>query len=164
MAIINDSPAGVPEVERPAEAVEAATRPRLCFVGPMLGVNPGWVSTQGELLAGLLAEAGYPTRLTSHKPARLPRLVDTLSSLVAWRNEIDLVIHQVFSGPAFAITDAATALGRALGLRQIAVLHGGALPEFADRHGGWVRRVLGRMAAVVAPSTYLAETFAVYPE
>ena len=164
MAIINDSPAGAPEVERPAEAVEAATHPRLCFVGPMLGVNPGWVSTQGELLAGLLAEAGYPTRLTSHKPARLPRLIDILSSLIAWRNEIDLVVHQVFSGPAFAITDAATALGRALGLRQITVLHGGALPEFAGRHSSWVRRVLGRAAAVVAPSTYLAETFAVYPE
>lgn len=161
MAIINDSSAGVLKVDRP---VEASTRPRLCFVGPMLGVNPGWVSTQGELLAGLLAEAGYPMRLTSHKPARLPRLIDILSSLIAWRNEIDLVIHQVFSGPAFAITDAATALGRTLGLQQIAVLHGGALPEFAGRHGGWVRRVLSRAAAVVAPSTYLAETFAVYPE
>lgn len=142
----------------------APARPRLCFVGPMLGVNPGWVTTQGELLAGLLAEVGYPTRLTSHKLARLPRLIDTLSSLIAWRNDIDLVIHQVFSGPAFAVTDAAMALGRALGLRQIAVLHGGALPEFAARRGGWVRRVLCRAAAVVAPSTYLAETFAVYPE
>ena len=151
----------------PASAHEAAAlneRPRLCFVGPMLGVNPGWVTTQGELLAGLLAEVGYATRLTSHKPARLPRLIDTLSSLIAWRNDIDLVIHQVFSGPAFAITDAATALGRALGLRQIAVLHGGALPEFAAGHGRWVRRVLRRVAAVVAPSTYLAETFAAYPE
>ena len=149
---------------RPNGAAGERARPRLCFVGPMLGVNPGWVTTQGELLAGLLSEAGYPTRLTSHKPARLPRLIDTLSSLLAWRNEIDLVIHQVFSGPAFAITDAASALCRALGLRQIAVLHGGALPEFAAGHGRWVRRVLRRAAAIVSPSTYLAQTFAAYTE
>lgn len=146
------------------EAAEVRARPRPCFVGPMLGVNPGWVTTQGELLAGLLAEAGYPTRLTSHKPARLPRLVDILTSLIAWRNEIDLVIHQVFSGPAFAVTDAATALGRALGLRQIVVLHGGALPEFATRRSGWVRRVLRRAEAIVAPSSYLADVFAAFPE
>ena len=34
-----------------------AARPlrlRLCFVGPMLGVNPGWVTTLGEVLAALL--------------------------------------------------------------------------------------------------------------
>jgi len=148
---------------RTDKMVNTPAHPRLCFVGPMLGVNPGWVTTQGELLAGLLAEVGYPTRLTSHKPARLPRLIDTLSSLIAWRNDIDLVIHQVFSGPAFAVTDAASRLCALLNLPQIMVLHGGALPEFAARRGGWVRRVLRRAAAVVAPSTYLAETFAVYP-
>lgn len=126
----------------------------------MLGVNPGWVTSQGELLAGLLAEAGYPTRVTSHKPARLPRLIDTLRSLFAWRMEIDLVIHQVFSGPAFAVTDAASTLCGILGLRQIFVLHGGALPEFAAEHGRWIRRVMRRAAAVVAPSPYLAEVFA----
>ncbi|RIK14690.1 MAG: hypothetical protein DCC51_15570 [Anaerolineae bacterium] len=95
--------------------ITAGNRPRLCFVGPMLGVNPGWVTSQGELLAGLLADAGYHTLITSHKPARIARLADILRSLVAWRNDIDLVIHQVFSGPAFAVTDAASALCRVLG-------------------------------------------------
>lgn len=142
----------------------AGSLPRLCFVGPMLGVNPGWVTSQGELLAGLLAEAGYPTLITSHKPARVARLVDILRSLVAWRNDIDLVIHQVFSGPAFAVADTASALCRALGLRQVFALHGGALPEFTARHGGWARRVLRRADAIVTPSTYLAEVFAAWPE
>ena len=32
--------------------------PRLCFVGPLLGVNPGWVTSQGEIVAGLLADEG----------------------------------------------------------------------------------------------------------
>ena len=124
-------------------AVGRAALPRLCFVGPMLGVNPGWVTTQGEIVAGLLAGEGYPVRSTSSIPARLPRLADTLRSLVAWRGQIDLVIHQVFSGPAFVIADTASALCRLLGLRQIFVLHGGALPEFAAARPGWVRRVMG---------------------
>ncbi len=154
----------IPETPIAAAAVGRAALPRLCFVGPMLGVNPGWVTTQGEILAGLLAGEGYAVRTTSSIPARLPRLADTLRSLVAWRGQIDLVIHQVFSGPAFVIADAASALCRLLGLRQIFVLHGGALPEFAAARPGWVRRVMGRAAAIVAPSEYLAHTFGVYPE
>lgn len=130
----------------------------------MLGVNPGWVTSQGELLAGLLASADYQVRITSHRLERLPRLLDILGSLVAWRDEIDLVVHQVFSGPAFAVTDAASALCRALGLPQVFALHGGALPEFAAEHGRWVRRVLRRAEAIVTPSTYLAQAFAAYPD
>lgn len=142
----------------------AAAPLRLCIVGPMLGVNPGWVTTQGEVLAGLLSAEGYPVRVTSHIPARLPRLVDTLRSIYAWRNEIDLVIHQVFSGPAFVINDASSLLCRAMGLRQVHVLHGGSLPEFAMARSGWVQRVMRRADAIVAPSGYLASLFEGAPE
>lgn len=122
----------------------------------MLGVNPGWVTTQGEVLANALISEGYPVRTTSHIPARLSRLADTLRSIYAWRHEIDLVIHQVFSGPAFVINDAASLLCRSLGLRQVYVLHGGSLPEFAMSRRGWVRRVMRRADAIVAPSRYLS--------
>ncbi|MBP6016371.1 MAG: glycosyltransferase family 4 protein [Candidatus Promineofilum sp.] len=153
----------ITSAETPPSAIVAG-RPRLGFVGPMLGVNPGWVTSQGELLAELLTGAGYQVQITSHRLQRLPRLMDILGSLVAWRNEIDVVIHQVFSGPAFAVTDAASALCRTLGLPQVFALHGGALPEFAAEHGGWVRRVLRRAEAIVTPSTYLAQTFAADPD
>ena len=153
----------LPSAAEPLHAAPADDRPRLCFVGPMLGVNPGWVTSQGEMLAALLADAGYPVHITSHIPARLPRLMDTLRSLYVWRKEIDVVIHQVFSGPAFAITDAASALCDLLGLRQVFVLHGGALPEFAAKRGRWIRRVLRRADAIVAPSPYLASVFSAFP-
>jgi glycosyltransferase involved in cell wall biosynthesis len=153
-----------PPYEQIFPGASRAGLPRLCFVGPMLGVNPGWVTTQGEVLAGLLAGAGYPVRATSSIPARLPRLADTLRSLVAWRDDVDLVIHQVFSGAAFGVTDAASALGRALRLPQIFVLHGGALPEFVARRDGWARRVMHRAAAIVIPSGYLARVFGAFPE
>lgn len=140
-------------------SLTAITRPRLGFVGPMLGRNPGWVVTQGEILADLFAEAGYDVRLTSEHPGRLRRLADILSSLVVWRNEVDLVVHSVFSGSAFGVTDAASALCRLLNLPQIFVLRGGALPEFAGRHPGWVARVMDRAEAIVAPSGFLAHQF-----
>lgn len=144
--------------------VAAAAPLRLGIVGPMLGVNPGWVTTQGEILAGLLADEGYSVRTTSHIPARLPRLIDTLRSIYAWRSEIDLIIHQVFSGPAFVINDAASLLCRALGMRQVYVLHGGSLPEFATSRRRWVRRVMRRADAIVAPSGYLANMFEEVPD
>ena len=105
-----------------ASPTDATGYPRLCFVGPLLGVNPGWVTSQGEIVAGLLAAEGYPVRGTSQIPARLPRLADMLRSLVAWRNDIDVVIHQVFGGMGFAMVDAASRMGQLLGLRQIFVL------------------------------------------
>ena len=154
----------LPEIAPQYATGPAGARPRLCFVGPMLGVNPGWVTSQGERLAGLLADAGYTVRITSHVPERLPRLFDTLRSLYTWRNDIDLVVHQVFSGPAFGITDAASALCNQFGLRQVFVLHGGALPEFAAKRGAWIRRVLRRAEAIVAPSAYLATVFSSFPE
>lgn len=147
------------EANTPTRVKQAEKHPRLCLVGPMLGVNPGWVSTQGEIMAGLLSESGYHVLLTSTRPARLPRLADTLGSLIVWRKDIDLVIHQVFSGPAFGITAAASILCQWLRLPQIFVLRGGALPEFAASRPGWVKRVMRRAAAIVAPSAYLAGVF-----
>ena len=82
-----------PALSPPTVRHDVASRPRLCFVGPMLGVNPGWVTSQGELLAELLTGTGYPVRITSHRLERLPRLLDILGSLVTWRNEILSLIH-----------------------------------------------------------------------
>ena len=131
--------------------------PRLLLAGPMLGVNPGWVTTQGEILANLLAGAGYPVQTTSPVIGRAGRLADTVRSLVAWRKSYDLVILSVFGGPGFYMADATSRLARWLGKPMITVLHGGSLPRLAYRRGGWVRRVLGRAAIIVAPSNFLAE-------
>lgn len=126
----------------------------------MLGRNPGWVTTQGEILADLFTAANYDVRITSTIPARGRRLFDTLQSLVRWRDEVDVVVHSVFSGAAFGITDAASLVAAQLGLPQIFVLRGGNLPAFAQRRPRWVRRVFARAAEIVTPSHFLAYTFA----
>lgn len=153
---------GEPAASVPATKAAARRRDallRLCFVGPILGRNPGWVVSQGEVLGELLVTEGHTVRLTSHFPGRIRRMADTLASLLVWRGEIDLVIHLVFHGPGFVITDAASMLCRVLGLPQIFVLHGGGLPAFAAGHRRWVRGVLKRGALVIAPSGYQARAF-----
>lgn len=133
--------------------------PRLCFVGPMLGANPGWVVSQGEILTGLFACEGYSVRMTSATPNRALRLVDTVKSLLAWRQQIDLVILMVFSGPAFAMADVASLVTRWTGKPLVLWLHGGNLPEFSLHHPHWVRRILRRGHLIVSPSDYLAHHF-----
>ena len=134
-------------------------RIRLCFVGPMLGKNSGWVVAQGEILADLFAQEGYPVRLTSTVPSRIVRLTDTVASLIAWRKKVDLIILSVFSGPGFGVADIASQVARWLDKPLIFVLHGGNLPEFSKRYPNWVRRVLERSAVLVSPSGFLAHFF-----
>ena len=134
-----------------------AVKPRLLFVGPMLGSNPGWVTTQGEILADLFASAGYTVKTTSSIPGRLGRLMDTVGSMVSWCNAYDLVILSVFSGPAFGMAELSSAVARFLNKPLIMVLRGGNLPDFAQQHNQWVQRVLARADGIIAPSEFLAE-------
>jgi glycosyltransferase involved in cell wall biosynthesis len=125
----------------------------------MLGRNPGWVTTQGEVLADLFAQNGYPVRLTSTIPQRIPRMADILYSLWKWRSQIDLVILSVFSGPGFVAADLASRFARRLGKPVVAFLHGGGLPDFAGRRPGYVRAMLDRSSLVASPSNFLAHYF-----
>ena len=139
-----------------------ARLPRLGFVGPMLGSNPGWVVGQGEVVAGLLARDGYEVLTASRIPNRLLRLLDVATSPLRWRGRIDLLVVMVFSGPGFRLADAASAIAARLGIPVVLWLHGGNLAVFAEespRRLRRVRRVFGRAAAWVAPSEFLAGFF-----
>lgn len=144
-----------------ATADSVSRKPRLALVGPMLGSNLGWVTTQGEIVGALLADDGYDVRMTSSYVGRARRIADIMASLVRWRNDVDLVIHMVFGGNAFRITDLASALCQRLGLPQVFVLHGGSLPETAESNRAQAERVMRRADALVSPSGFLANYFAV---
>lgn len=126
----------------------------------MLGRNPGWVTTQGEILADLFSAEGWDVLETSTQPRRALRLVDTICCLVRWRRSVDLVVISVFSGPAFVMADVTSLLCWVLRLPTILVLRGGNLPEHAARFPRWTRRVIRRGDAVVAPSPFLTEGLA----
>ena len=135
------------------------SHPRLCFVGSMLGRNPGRVLSQGETVASLFARERYPVQLTSTIPNPVLRLADTVRSLVVWRREMDVVILMVFSGPAFGLADVASLVAKRLHKPLVLWLHGGNLPNFAQQYPRWTQRVFRRGNAWISPSGYLAHFF-----
>ena len=128
----------------------------ICFVGPMVGRNPGFPNTAGDTLAEHFARAGYSVTTVSSHPNRYVRVLDIVQTLLALHSKVDVQCLQVFSGPSFVVADVASFLGRHLGQKLIYHLHGGALPIFMSRYPRWAERVLRRADAIVAPSTFLA--------
>jgi L-malate glycosyltransferase len=126
------------------------------IAGPLLGVNSGWVMSQGEILAGQLRREGFSVNVTSQHANRVRRLVDTMTSIARWRKTIDVLVVMVFSGLAFEMADWTSWLARRLNIPVVVWLHGGNLPEFSQMHPARMRHLIDRAKAVVAPSRYLA--------
>ncbi|HMQ24526.1 MAG TPA: glycosyltransferase family 4 protein, partial [Acidimicrobiales bacterium] len=133
-----------------------AATTRVGVVGPLLGANPGWVVTQGEVLAAHLTEDGLSVQTTSAVVPRVRRAIDVARTVSRWRGSVDVVIVLAFSGAAFGMTELGIRSARRLGVPVIVWLHGGNLPEFVRRHPRRVRRVLDLADRLVAPSPYLA--------
>jgi len=136
--------------------------PHLCFVGPIVGRHPGYVTTQGEILADLFGREGYPVIAVSTHRNRYMRLIDIVQTLIRRRNQIDIQCLQVFGGPSFVVEDIASFIGRTFDQRIIMFIHGGAMPEFMARFPRWSQRVLRRANVIVTPSEYLARVIRQY--
>jgi L-malate glycosyltransferase len=129
----------------------------ICFVGNMLGRNRGYVTTQGQIVADLIAAEGFRVTCVSSKINRLARLAEIVSTIVKNQRDFDVLVLEVYSGLGLIIADVAGWLGKKFRLPTIMVLHGGHLPEFLERHRWWTKRVLNRANLLVAPSAFLAE-------
>jgi glycosyltransferase involved in cell wall biosynthesis len=121
----------------------------------MIGRHGGKVTTQGEILGDLFTGEGY--RVVSSSPAlnRYRRLGEILWTILRHRRQIDVLCVQTFGGRSFVVEDAATRLGRMLGIPIVMHLHGGAMPAFARRFPRWCRQVMSRSDVLVVPSPYL---------
>lgn len=135
--------------------------------GPILLVSNFLYSTNGiygicDELAAQLRLHGWRVLTTSSKAGRLPRLVDMIRT--AWRCRDDYALAQVdvFSGTAFIWAEAVCRTLRAAGKPYVLTLHGGSLPEFAERWPGRVRRLLRSAAVVATPSRFLHERMSPY--
>ncbi len=137
-------------------------RLRLGFVGHMVGRNPGYITTQGQILADLFEEAGYSVVSFSPLLNKYRRLADIVGTLTRQRRNIDVLIVEVYGGLSFIAEDIASWLGQRFGHRVVMWLHGGAMPEFMARYPQWARRVLGRADVIVTPSEFLARAVAPY--
>jgi glycosyltransferase involved in cell wall biosynthesis len=132
-------------------------KPRLCFIGNLLGRNAGYITTQGQILADLFAGEGFTVTSSSSKINRALRLLDIGAAIIKNRNNIDVLILDVFSGQSFVIAETASFICKLLRIPLIAVLRGGNLPVFIKKYPRWTRRVLERADILVAPSHFLAE-------
>ena len=131
-------------------------QPGLCFVGPMVGRHPGYITTQGLILSDRFSSAKYSVLATSDVRNRYLRLVDIVRTLL-WRGrKFEIQCLEVYSGASFVVADVASWLGVLLGQRIVMVLHGGGLPDFMRRYPSWARRVLKRAHQIVTPSKFLA--------
>lgn len=137
-------------------------KPGLCIVGHLLGRNPGYVTTQGQIIADLFIKDGYNVISVSSQINRLRRLTDVIWTLVLQRKSIDVLILEVYSGLSFFLTDAASTLAQFFRIPTSFVLRGGNLPEFTRRYPKWVKRVLKRADILVAPSTFLKKELEPY--
>jgi glycosyltransferase involved in cell wall biosynthesis len=133
-----------------------SVRPSVCICGNLLGRNPGYVTTQGQILADKLAAEGYEVLSVSSTINRVLRLAEILWTIIRNRRMIDLLVIEVYSGLAFVLADCASMVGKLLKIPTVFVLHGGHLPEFVRSHRAWCVRVLKRAALMVSPSSFLA--------
>ena len=141
---------------------DTARGARVCVVGNLLGRNPGYVTTQGQILADLLTKDGYDVISVSSKINRVMRLSEIVWTILRSRRKIDVLILEVYSGLAFVIADCVSLVCKLLKIPAIFVLHGGNLPEFTRSHRSWCVRVLGRADVLVAPSSFLANELGRY--
>ena len=132
-------------------------KPRLCFLGPMIGRHKGHVTTQGQILAELFVGAGYSVVSASASLNRYKRLADIMYTLFRKRRSIELVCADVYGGPSFVVETSIALLSRVLRLPLIMVLRGGNLPNFFARFPRWSQFVLRQADVLVAPSPYLIE-------
>lgn len=130
-------------------------------MGSFLSKSTGNYSV-GESLAQQLSASGYHVRLISEKQNRLGRLLDMHLSIWFQRHSFELAYVEVYSGRAFFWAETVVEMLRLIGKPIVLALHGGNLPEFAQRWPGRVRRLLDIASMVVAPSEYLQATLKQY--
>jgi len=133
----------------------------IMIVGNFLSSSRGNLAVCEELAEQLKA-GGWRVITTSAKPGRIARLLDMIS--IAWRtrNAYRAAQVNVYSGPAFFWAEVVCGLLDFINKPFILTLHGGKLPEFADRWPRRVRRLLRSAAVVTTPSSYLLDKMKSY--
>ncbi|HET9794570.1 MAG TPA: glycosyltransferase family 4 protein [Thermoanaerobaculia bacterium] len=144
---------------RPSAAAVGEAPPALLMVGNFLSGSTS-IRFVCEDLAEGLASAGWSVVTSSSRAGRVLRLADMLATVWARRSEYAAAQVDVYSGPSFVWAESVAALLRSIGKPHALTLHGGNLPEFANRWPRRVRRLLRGADAVTSPSPYLARALA----
>ncbi|MDZ4796654.1 MAG: glycosyltransferase family 4 protein [Bryobacteraceae bacterium] len=134
---------------------------RILLAGTFLSSHVG-TRAPIEDLADRLESRGYNVIRTSSIRNGLLRGADVLTTTLRHRSRIDVAVVDLYSGRAFLWAEALGMLLQSVRIPFLYSMHGGALPEFAERQPSRVRQCLARAAAVHAPSRYLSERMKPY--
>lgn len=115
-----------------------------------------------ENLAEELRARGAHVRMTSRQPGRIARLLDMVRTTWRSRQQCDVAVVDLYSGPAIVWAAAVCLVWRLAGKSYIFTLHGGNLPTFSARWPRLMRWVLHSAAAVTVPSPYLLDQMRTY--
>ena len=131
------------------------------FAGNFLSKSTG-VMGVGEELASHFTNAGWKVVTASQHLSRVKRMVDFLWTAIHYRKEYDVVSVEVYSYLAFRWAELLCLLLRLLRKPYVLTLHGGQLPEFAQKHPHRFERLISTASRVTTPSKYLHQTFQKY--
>ncbi len=115
-----------------------------------------------EELAAHLSQSGNAVITTSSKSNKVARLADMIATTWRFRHQYDVAQIDIYSGSAFLWAEAVCAVLKMLGKPFVLSLHGGALPEFAERWPRRVKRLLAAASTVTTPSGFLREKMSAY--
>lgn len=132
--------------------------PRILLIGNFLSATTG-IRSIGEELGSLLSRSGHKVITTSNKIGKISRLIDMIATVIKERLSFDVAYVEVYSDLAFITAFFCGYFLQALKKPYALTLHGGGLPQFAQRHPGLMRRLLRSATAVTSPSRYLIDTF-----
>ncbi|MCZ8204287.1 glycosyltransferase family 4 protein [Gemmatimonas sp.] len=133
--------------------------PRLLFVGAHPRSAGSNIAASREL-AQQLAQQEWTVDVVSSRATGVGRLVEQLAAAVRARRGATIVVLDVFGGRAFHWAHLVGKVCAARGIPYVAYLHGGGLPQIAERVPGALGALLQQARATVSPSTWLARTVA----
>ncbi len=113
-------------------------------------------------LVSRLQGRGWTVTITSRCRNRALRVLDIMNVVWRARAEYQIGLVDVFSGRGFVWAELAVTLLHKLGKKIVVMLHGGNLPEFAQKNASRVRRLLNLVSVVTAPSAYLQKRLSSY--
>lgn len=128
------------------------------MIGNYLSQSRGTRFYCEDLASRFEADEMQVSRVSSREN-RLLRLLDIVWALFSKRRQYDIATVDVYSGAGFLVAELSVLILSFLGKPSVAILHGGMLPQFAEKHPSRVERLLRRATRVVTPSRYLLDRF-----
>ncbi len=133
---------------------------RLLYIGNKLSKH-GKTPTAIENLGPLLQTADFEVIYSSNKLNKLLRFLSMIYRTIRDAGKVDYVLIDTYSTSNFWYAFAVSQICRILKAKYIPILHGGNLPNRLLSSPSVSRMIFENAYAIVAPSKYLANSFAV---